>query len=204
MHSLYQQLIKPFFDILVAVIALVILSPVMLICAIALALSLGGSPFFVQPRIGKNEKIFRVVKFRTMNNKTDSNGVLLPDAERLTPLGRWIRKTSLDELPQLFNIVAGQMSFVGPRPLLLEYLPLYSPEQRIRHTVTPGVSGWAQINGRNAISWQKKFELDVWYVKHQGFWLDLKIVIITVVKIFKAEGITGQGVATAEKFNGNN
>jgi undecaprenyl phosphate N,N'-diacetylbacillosamine 1-phosphate transferase len=204
MRTLYPNLIKPFFDILVAVIALIILSPVMLICAIALALSLRGIPFFVQPRIGKNEKIFRVVKFRTMNNKTDSNGVLLPDAERLTPLGRWIRKTSLDELPQLFNIVAGQMSFVGPRPLLLEYLPLYSAEQRIRHTVTPGVSGWAQINGRNAISWQKKFELDVWYVKHQGFWLDLKIVIITVVKIFKAEGITGQGVATAEKFNGNN
>jgi lipopolysaccharide/colanic/teichoic acid biosynthesis glycosyltransferase len=204
MHTLYKRLIKPALDITVALVALIILSPLMLLCALALTFSLPGNPFFVQPRIGKNEKIFRVVKFRTMNNRADSMGVLLPDSERLTSMGRWIRKTSLDELPQLFNIVAGQMSFVGPRPLLLEYLPLYSPEQRLRHTVTPGVSGWAQINGRNAISWQKKFELDVWYVKHQGFWLDLKIVLITIIKILKAEGITGQGVDTAEKFNGNN
>jgi undecaprenyl phosphate N,N'-diacetylbacillosamine 1-phosphate transferase len=204
MAGAYPRLIKPTLDILTALLALIILSPIIFLVMIVLAIALGGNPFFVQPRIGKNEKIFHVIKFRTMNEKKDPSGRLLPDEERLTKLGRWVRKTSLDELPQLFNILTGRMSFVGPRPLLVEYLPLYSTEQRLRHSVTPGISGWAQINGRNAISWQQKFALDVWYVKHQSFWLDLKIVFITMIKILKTEGISGKGVVTAEKFNGGN
>ena len=202
--AVYPRIVKPFFDILVATIAILILSPLIIVIAIVLSISLHGSPFFLQPRIGFREEVFRVIKFRTMNNKTDARGVLLPDSERLTPMGRWIRKTSLDELPQLLNIISGRMSFVGPRPLLLEYRSLYSAEQRARHSVMPGISGWAQVNGRNAISWKEKFAYDVWYVKHQSFWLDLKIVFITVIKILKAEGISAEGVATAEKFNGNN
>jgi undecaprenyl phosphate N,N'-diacetylbacillosamine 1-phosphate transferase len=204
MAGAYPRLIKPTLDILTALLALIILSPIIFLVVIVLAVALGGNPFFVQPRIGKNEKIFHVIKFRTMNEKKDPFGHLLPDEERLTKLGRWVRKTSLDELPQLFNILTGRMSFVGPRPLLVEYLPLYSAEQRLRHSVTPGISGWAQINGRNAISWKEKFALDVWYTKHQSFWLDLKIVFITIFKILKAEGISGQGVVTAVKFNGSN
>jgi undecaprenyl phosphate N,N'-diacetylbacillosamine 1-phosphate transferase len=204
MAGAYPRLIKPTLDILTALLALIILSPIIFLVMIVLAVALGGNPFFVQPRIGRNEKIFHVIKFRTMNEKKDPSGRLLPDEERLTKLGRWVRKTSLDELPQLFNILTGRMSFVGPRPLLVEYLPLYSTEQRLRHSVTPGISGWAQINGRNAISWKEKFALDVWYVKHQSFWLDLKIVFITMIKILKTEGISGKGVVTAEKFNGGN
>jgi undecaprenyl phosphate N,N'-diacetylbacillosamine 1-phosphate transferase len=200
----YPRLVKPFFDVLTAAIAIVVLSPLMILVAIALATSLGGSPFFLQPRVGYREKIFYVIKFRTMNNRTDSQGRLLPDEVRLTALGRWVRKTSLDELPQLLNVLSGNMSFVGPRPLLVEYLNLYSAEQRTRHLVKPGISGWAQINGRNAISWKEKFALDVWYTKHQSFWLDLKIVFITIFKILKAEGISGEGVVTAVKFNGSN
>jgi undecaprenyl phosphate N,N'-diacetylbacillosamine 1-phosphate transferase len=200
----YPRVIKPFLDILTALVALMILSPLFVLLMIVLAVSLRGNPFFVQPRAGKGEKIFKVIKFRTMNEKRDASGLLLPDADRLTVLGRWVRKTSLDELPQLLNIVAGKMSFVGPRPLLVEYLPLYSAEQRLRHTVTPGISGWAQVNGRNAIAWHQKFALDVWYVKHQSFWLDLKIMFITIFKILKAEGISGQGVVTSVKFNGSN
>jgi undecaprenyl phosphate N,N'-diacetylbacillosamine 1-phosphate transferase len=201
---IYPRIVKPFLDFFVATVTLVMLSPLMLVLIIALSLSMGGNPFFVQPRVGRNDRIFNVIKFRTMNNATDERGILLPDGVRLTGLGKWVRRTSLDELPQLLNIVSGKMSFVGPRPLLVEYLPLYTPLQRTRHNVMPGISGWAQVNGRNAISWQKKFELDTWYVKHQGFWLDLKIVFITIWKILKAEGISGDGVATAEKFNGTN
>lgn len=200
----YRQAIKAPLDIIVAIIALVIIAPILLLIALVLMLAQGGNPFFTQPRIGYRDRVFHVVKFRTMNTKRGADGQLLSDKERLTPIGKFVRKTSLDELPQLFNIAIGQMSFVGPRPLLLEYLPLYSPEQRRRHEVMPGISGWAQVNGRNSIAWKDKFAFDVWYVNHQSFWLDLRIIFITIGKVFKAEGISGKGVATAEKFNGNN
>lgn len=201
---LYRHVIKAPLDIIVAFIALIIVSPFFLLIALLLMIAQGGNPFFTQPRIGYREKIFHVIKFRTMNNKRSSDGQLLSDKERLTPVGTFVRKTSLDEIPQLLNIALGQMSFVGPRPLLLEYLPLYSQEQRRRHEVMPGITGWAQVNGRNSIAWRDKFAHDVWYVNHQGFWLDLRIIFMTVGKVLKAEGISGQGVATAEKFNGNN
>jgi lipopolysaccharide/colanic/teichoic acid biosynthesis glycosyltransferase len=201
---LYRQLIKAPIDILVALILFIVILPIFLLIALLLVIAQGGNPFFTQPRIGHREKVFHVVKFRTMNNKRGPDNQLLSDKERLTPIGTFVRKTSLDEIPQLLNIIRGQMSFVGPRPLLLEYLPLYSEEQRHRHDVMPGITGWAQVNGRNSIAWRDKFALDIWYVNHQGFWLDLRIIFMTVGKVLKAEGISGQGVATAEKFNGNN
>lgn len=200
----YRRFVKATIDIVVGVIAVVALSPIFLLISLLLIVTQGGTPFFTQPRIGYREKIFHVIKFRTMNNARDAGGNLLSDKERLTSVGRFIRKTSLDELPQLFNIALGQMSFIGPRPLLLEYLPLYSEEQRQRHLVKPGISGWAQINGRNSIAWRDKFAYDVWYVNHQSFWLDLRILFITVIKVLKAEGISAQGLATVEKFNGSN
>ncbi|HMJ67976.1 MAG TPA: sugar transferase [Cyclobacteriaceae bacterium] len=200
----YRQFIKAPLDIFVAVVVLVLISPLLLIITIVLLVANNGNPFFTQPRIGYRERIFHVIKFRTMNNVRGPDGQLLSDADRLTAVGKFVRKTSLDELPQLLNIAFGQMSFVGPRPLLLEYLPLYSDEQRLRHRVMPGVSGWAQVNGRNSISWKDKFAYDVWYVNHQSFWLDLRIIFITIVKVLKAEGISGEGVATVEKFNGIN
>jgi lipopolysaccharide/colanic/teichoic acid biosynthesis glycosyltransferase len=196
--------VKPLFDVLVAVLALVILFPVMVVITFLLMLANSGSAFFTQERVGKGKRIFRVVKFKTMNDRCDEHGQLLPDSVRLTPVGKWIRKTSLDELPQLWNVVRGEMSFVGPRPLLVEYLPLWSAEQLRRLEVTPGITGWAQVNGRNQISWRDKFTLDVWYVDHQSIWLDFRILLITVWKVIKAEGISGVGVATAEKFNGSN
>jgi undecaprenyl phosphate N,N'-diacetylbacillosamine 1-phosphate transferase len=200
----YRQFVKAPLDILVAVIALIIISPVLIVISLLLVIAQGGNPFFTQPRIGYRESIFHVIKFRTMSNARDADGELLGDNDRLTGIGKFIRKTSLDELPQLINIASGQMSFVGPRPLLLEYLPLYSTEQRKRHLVMPGISGWAQINGRNSIAWKDKFAYDVWYVNHQSFWLDLRIIFITIVKVLKAEGISGEGVATVKKFNGTN
>jgi lipopolysaccharide/colanic/teichoic acid biosynthesis glycosyltransferase len=201
---LYRHVIKAPLDIFVAIVILIVVSPIFLLIALLLIVAQGGNPFFTQPRIGYRERIFRVIKFRTMNNERGPGGELLSDKERLTPVGTFVRKTSLDEIPQLLNIAIGQMSFVGPRPLLLEYLPLYSAEQRHRHDVMPGITGWAQVNGRNSIAWRDKFAYDIWYVNHQGFWLDLRIIFITVGKVLKAEGISGQGVATAEKFNGNN
>jgi len=201
---LYRQFIKAPIDILVALVIFIVVFPVFLLIALLLVIAQGGNPFFTQPRIGYREKIFHVIKFRTMNNKRGPDGQLLSDKDRLTPVGTFVRKTSLDEIPQLLNIIRGEMSFVGPRPLLLEYLPLYSAEQRHRHDVMPGITGWAQVNGRNSIAWKDKFALDIWYVNHQGFWLDLRILFMTVGKVLKAEGISGQGVATAEKFNGNN
>ena len=200
----YRYLIKRPIDILVALVVFLLLSPLFLLIALLLVIVQGGNPFFTQPRIGYREKIFHVIKFRTMNNKRGPDGQLLGDKDRLTPIGSFVRKTSLDEMPQLLNIICGQMSFVGPRPLLLEYLPLYSDEQRHRHDVMPGITGWAQVNGRNSISWRDKFAFDTWYVNHQAFWLDLRILFMTVGKVLKAEGISGQGVVTAEKFNGNN
>jgi lipopolysaccharide/colanic/teichoic acid biosynthesis glycosyltransferase len=196
--------VKPLFDVLVASFALVILFPVMVVISFLLLFANSGSAFFTQERVGKGKRIFRVVKFKTMNDRCDEHGQLLPDSVRLTPVGKWIRKTSLDELPQLWNVVRGEMSFVGPRPLLVEYLPLWSAEQLRRLEVTPGITGWAQVNGRNQISWRDKFALDVWYVDHQSIWLDVRILLITVWKVIKAEGISGVGVATAEKFNGSN
>jgi undecaprenyl phosphate N,N'-diacetylbacillosamine 1-phosphate transferase len=201
---LYRHFIKAPIDILVALVIFIVVFPIFLLIALLLVIAQGGNPFFTQPRIGRREKIFHVIKFRTMNNKRDPDGQLLSDKDRLTPIGTFVRRTSLDEIPQLLNIIRGQMSFVGPRPLLLEYLPLYSAEQRHRHNVMPGITGWAQVNGRNSIAWRDKFALDIWYVNHQGFWLDLRILFMTVGKVLKAEGISGQGVATVEKFNGNN
>lgn len=199
---LYRNFIKPFFDRLIALLALLIASPIFLVLCILLALFQNGKVFFTQDRPGKNEKIFRLIKFKTMRDDTDASGQLLPDEERLTWIGQVVRKTSLDEIPQLLNIIKGDMSFVGPRPLLIEYLALYSTQQKRRHEVTPGISGWAQVNGRNTLSWIKKFEYDVWYVDHQSFGLDLKIIGLTILKVFKAEGISAAGMATMEKFKG--
>ncbi|MBL0765679.1 sugar transferase [Marivirga atlantica] len=200
---MYSKVVKPFFDKLFALLALIIASPVFLIVALLLALFQNGKVFFTQKRPGRNEKIFLLIKFKTMRDDVDAHGNLLADKDRLTPVGKFVRKTSLDELPQLLNILIGDMSFVGPRPLLIEYLPLYNPSQKKRHNVTPGISGWAQVNGRNAISWQEKFSFDVWYVNNQSFWLDLKIIFLTIAKVFKAEGINASGSATIEKFIGN-
>lgn len=200
---MYRNFFKPFFDKLIAFIALVIASPIFIVVALLLAFFQNGKIFFTQKRPGLNEKIFLLIKFKTMRDDKDGNGELLPDDQRLTWIGKIVRKTSMDEIPQLLNIIKGDMSFIGPRPLLVEYLPLYNEEQSKRHLVTPGITGWAQINGRNTISWQKKFEYDVWYVKNQSFLLDLKIIFMTIFKVFKAEGISGEGVATMEKFKGD-
>lgn len=195
--------IKRLFDFLAAAVLLTVLFPVLLIVAIALAWYNKGTPFFFQQRPGWNEKIFWLVKFKTMNDKKGSDGRLLPDAQRLTPFGKFIRKSSLDELPQLLNVLKGDMSFIGPRPLLVGYLPLYNEEQRKRHLVRPGITGWAQVNGRNAIGWSKKFELDVWYVNHISFSLDCKILVLTLLKIVKREGINASDAATMKSFTGN-
>jgi undecaprenyl phosphate N,N'-diacetylbacillosamine 1-phosphate transferase len=200
----YQTLIKPFFDKLFALIVLTITLPIVIPAVILLWFANDGKVWFIQPRPGYKGKIFRVIKFKTMNDKKDVHGSLLPDADRLTSVGKFIRKTSLDEIPQLINVLKGDMSFVGPRPLLVEYLPLYNDEQRRRHEVKPGITGWAQVNGRNAISWEKKFELDLWYVDHISFSIDVKILFLTIMKTFKAEGISSEGSATMEKFRGGN
>jgi undecaprenyl phosphate N,N'-diacetylbacillosamine 1-phosphate transferase len=200
---LYIHLIKPFFDRLSALIILLLTSPLILITILTLAFTNKGKVWFFQERPGKKGKIFRVVKFKTMTDERDSKGTLLSDAKRLTPVGKFIRKTSIDELPQLFNVLKGDMSIVGPRPLLVEYLPLYSDDQAKRHDVKPGITGWAQVNGRNAISWKRKFEYDIWYVNHISFSLDVKILFLTLVKVIKAEGISGEESVTMKKFNGN-
>jgi lipopolysaccharide/colanic/teichoic acid biosynthesis glycosyltransferase len=162
-----------------------------------------GKPFFFQTRPGNNEKLFKIVKFKTMTDEKDKNGKLLPDEKRLTTVGKWVRKTSLDELPQLINVVKGEMSLIGPRPLLPEYLPLYNKEQKKRHTIRPGITGWAQVNGRNAISWVDKFKLDVYYVENLTFWLDVKIVFLTIKKVLVKEGVSSSTSVTMEKFKGN-
>jgi lipopolysaccharide/colanic/teichoic acid biosynthesis glycosyltransferase len=200
---LYRKYLKRLFDFLVSLIAVVLLSPVFLVALVLLFIANQGQPFFFQRRPGKNEKIFLLVKFRTMNNKRDKEGNLLSDEKRLTPIGRFVRKTSLDELPQLINVLKGDMSLIGPRPLLVEYLSLYTEFQKRRHEVKPGITGWAQVNGRNAISWEKKFELDVWYVDHTSFLLDLKVFWLTIKKVIKPEGISQQGHATMPYFKGS-
>ncbi|MGE0772973.1 MAG: sugar transferase [Cyclobacteriaceae bacterium] len=196
-------MIKPLLDRVVALLALIILSPLIMMTAILLYISNGGEVFFTQIRPGRNEKSFRLIKFKTMTDAKGDSGELLSDEHRLTAVGKWIRKLSLDELPQLFNILKGDMSFVGPRPLLMEYLPLYNEFQKRRHEVKPGITGWAQVNGRNALEWQTRFEHDVWYVDHQSFGLDLKILLRTAVKVIRAEGISSGTSVTMEKFKGN-
>ncbi|MCH5351180.1 MAG: sugar transferase, partial [Clostridiales bacterium] len=206
---MYRVFFKRFYDIVLSGIAIIVLSPLLLLLIILGAVIMKGNPFFTQSRPGKinkktgKEKIFKLVKFRTMTCEKDSDGNLLPDEKRLTKYGKILRATSLDELPELFNIFAGQMSIVGPRPLLVQYLPLYSEEQRRRHTVRPGLTGLAQVNGRNAISWDDKFRYDCEYVKRISFFGDMKIVFITVGKVFKRSGISQEGQATMEFFTGN-
>jgi len=201
---MYRNFLKRLIDILLSFIGLVAASPVFLVVTLLLTIANQGRPFFFQLRPGRNGRIFRIVKFKTMNDKRDKQGNLLPDGQRLTPVGSFVRKTSLDEIPQLINVLKGDMSLIGPRPLLVEYLPLYSKEQSRRHEVRPGITGWAQVNGRNALGWNEKFAHDVWYVDHLSFALDLKILFMTVMKVFKSEGISQQGQATMEKFTGNN
>lgn len=199
---MYQYYFKPTFDFLLSLIALLLLSPLFLLITILLAIANSGHPFFTQTRPGKNARLFKVIKFKTMNEKKDKNGNLLPDAARLTPVGKFIRKTSLDEIPQLINVLKGDMSLIGPRPLLVEYLPLYNKEQARRHEVRPGITGWAQVNGRNAISWEQKFKYDVYYVDNCSFVLDMIILVKTIEKVFKSEGINQQGQATMDFFKG--
>ena len=195
--------LKRIFDIVVASLGLLIASPILLILAVLVRLFHGTPILFGQVRPGYKGELFRIYKFRTMTNARDASGNLLPDAERLTKFGKFLRATSLDELPELLNILRGEMSLVGPRPLLVQYLERYSPEQMRRHDMLPGITGWAQINGRNALTWQEKFKLDVWYIDHWSFWLDLKIILLTVWKVLKREGISQPGHATAEEFMGN-
>jgi len=190
-------------DVLGALLGLVLLSPVLLGVAMLIRCQMGAPVFFCQLRPGRGGAPFRMVKFRTMRVARDAQGAALPDAERLTGLGRFLRGSSLDEMPELWNVLKGEMSLVGPRPLLMEYLPLYSPEQARRHDVKPGVTGWAQINGRNALSWDEKFALDLWYVDNRSLWLDLKIIWLTIRKVFKREGISAAGEATMPKFTGS-
>lgn len=196
-------MIKRCFDFVISFFMLIIFSLPIMITWIFVSFKLGSPAIFTQPRPGLNGKVFYVYKFRTMTDELDANGELLPDAQRLTSFGQFIRKLSLDELPQLWNVLKGDMSFVGPRPLLVEYLPLYNKRQARRHEVRPGITGWAQVNGRNAISWEQKFEYDVWYVDNQSFWLDIKILLLTIKKVFISEGISQEGQATMEKFTGS-
>ena len=198
------MMFKRFFDAILAALALLMLAPVMLVTALLVRRYLGSPVLFSQTRPGFKGKPFQVYKFRTMTDARDSEGNLLPDDVRLTPFGLFLRSSSLDELPQLFNVLKGDIALVGPRPLLMAYLPLYSACQARRHDVRPGITGWAQVNGRNAISWEQKFELDVWYVENQSFWLDLKILALTLKKVFVKEGISADGTHTMPRFNGSN
>ncbi|HEY9005619.1 sugar transferase [Ohtaekwangia sp.] len=200
---MYKSVIKPLIDKFIASIVLILTSPLLLVSICLLWFANKGNVWFLQERPGKNGRIFRVLKFKTMTDECDALGNLLPDEKRLTAVGKFIRKTSLDELPQMINVLKGDMSIVGPRPLLVEYLPLYNHEQRRRHEVHPGITGWAQVNGRNALNWQERFACDVWYVDHISFALDVKILFLTVVKVFKAEGISSNTSVTMEKFRGN-
>ena len=201
---MYKQFFKRCFDFLIAFIGLIVISPLFIVLIFFLYFAnQGAGVFFTQKRPGKNEKIFSVVKFKTMTDEKDKDGNLLSDAQRLTKIGKFIRSTSLDEIPQLINVLKGDMSLIGPRPLLVQYLPLYSSVQARRHEVSPGITGWAQVNGRNAISWEQKFEYDVWYVENLTFALDIKIIIKTIVNIIKRERINQEGQSTMEAFKGN-
>ena len=202
---MYKYFLKRIIDFVFVFGVLTVIWPILLVMAIWLHFAnKGAGAFFTQERPGKGGKIFKVIKFKTMTDERDADGNLLPDADRLTNVGRFVRSTAIDELPQLINVLKGDMALIGPRPLLVQYLPLYSKEQARRHDVRPGITGWAQVNGRNAISWTKKFELDVWYVDHCSFWLDVKIIFLTIKKVFVREGISQEGQATMEFFTGNN
>ena len=200
---MYVNFVKPLLDFVLSVIGILLSSPIFIIIFIALLISNRGHVFFLQNRPGKNEKLFKIIKFRTMNDKRDTQGNLLPDEERLTSIGKLVRKTSLDEIPQLINVLLGNMSLIGPRPLLPEYLPLYNDFQKKRHLIKPGITGWAQINGRNAVEWEKKFMFDVWYVENLSFLLDLQIMFLTLKKVLKLEGVNREGEATNIAFKGN-
>lgn len=201
---MYRLAFKPILDFFISFIIIVIALPILIFVTVVLFISNQGKPFYYQLRPGKNNKIFKIIKFKTMNDKKDTDGKLLSDADRLTSIGSFIRKTSLDELPQLINVFKGEMSLIGPRPLLPEYLPLYNETQKRRHEVKPGITGWAQINGRNAISWEKKFEHDLWYVDNISLKTDCKILLITFIKVFKKEGVSSEGYVSTSAFNGTN
>lgn len=202
---MYRHFFKRFFDFWISLIALICISPILLVVTVWLHFAnKGAGAFFLQERPGKDAKIFKVIKFKTMTDERDENGNLLPDEVRLTKVGKFVRSTSIDELPQLINVLKGDMALIGPRPLLVQYLPLYSPEQARRHEVRPGITGWAQCHGRNAISWQEKFALDVWYVDHISLWTDIRIIFITLKKVLFREDISSQTSATMEVFDGNN
>ena len=202
---MYKNFFKRIFDFLIALIALLLIGWFIGIVALWLHFAnKGAGAFFLQPRPGKNGKIFKVIKFKTMTDEKDENGKLLPDEKRLTKVGKFVRSTSIDELPQLINVLKGDMALIGPRPLLVQYLPLYSKEQARRHEVRPGITGWAQCHGRNAISWTKKFELDVWYVDNISIFVDLKVILLTIKNVIKRDGISQEGQATMEFFNGKN
>ena len=202
---MYVHFVKRLIDFIIVFCTLMIIWPILLLISIWLYFAnKGAGVFFTQERPGKSGKIFKVIKFKTMTDERDAEGNLLPDDKRLTKVGKFVRSTSIDELPQLINVLKGDMSLIGPRPLLPQYLPLYSKEQARRHEVRPGITGWAQVNGRNAISWTRKFELDVWYVDHCSFSLDLKIIFLTIKKVFVREGISSDTCSTMEAFNGNN
>ena len=202
---MYKHFFKRLIDFIIVFCVLVVIWPILLVVTLWLHFANKGTgAFFMQERPGKGGKVFKVIKFKTMTDERDADGNLLPDADRLTNVGRFVRSTSIDELPQLINVLKGDMALIGPRPLLVQYLPLYSKEQARRHDVRPGITGWAQVNGRNAISWMKKFELDVWYVEHCSFLLDVKIIFLTIKKVFVREGISQEGQATMEFFTGNN
>ena len=196
-------MLKSLFDKTLALFLIILFSPIYMIVSLLILIKIGSPILFRQQRPGKDEKIFGIYKFRTMTNEKDADGNLLPDEQRLVGIGKFIRSTSLDELPQLFNVLRGEMSFVGPRPLLIEYLDLYNEKQKRRHNVKPGITGWAQVNGRNAISWEQKFEYDVWYVDNQSFWLDMKILWMTFLKVVKRSDISSSSSATMEKFTGS-
>jgi sugar transferase EpsL len=199
MHS---TMVKRAFDLLGATLGLILLAPLMLVVALLIRINLGAPVLFRQRRPGYRGKPFVLYKFRTMSSARDAAGNLLPDEQRLTPVGRWLRRTSLDELPSLLNVLKGEMSLAGPRPLLLEYMDRYTPEQARRHEAPPGMTGWAQVNGRNALTWEEKFELDVWYVDHQSLWLDLRILWLTLIQVLRQEGITAAGHATMPEYRG--
>ncbi|WP_336127571.1 sugar transferase [Mesoflavibacter sp. CH_XMU1422-2] len=201
---MYKSFFKRILDFIASLIAIIVLSPIFMLVTLLLLLNNNGSVFFFQKRPGKNEKIFNIIKFKSMTDKKDENGKLLPNEKRLTKVGKFIRKSSIDEIPQLLNVLKGDMTLVGPRPLKVEYLELYSEDQKKRHLVKPGITGWAQVNGRNAISHSKKFELDVWYVNNLSFKLDLKILYLTILKVIKREGVGEKGIEINEPFNGTN
>jgi len=201
---MYLKYIKRILDFILSFIALILISPLFIVIVVFLSIANNGKPFFIQVRPGLNEQLFSLYKFKTMNDKVDDNGKLLSDKDRLTKIGKFVRTTSLDELPQLINVLKGEMSLIGPRPLLIKYLERYTKQQKTRHNVRPGITGWAQINGRNTISWERKLEFDCYYVNNLSFKLDFKIIVLTLIKVIKREGINGNNSATSEEFLGNN